>query len=250
MYIYWRYTLKDEYILLHKMISIVIPTWNEERYLPNLLRCIKKQTFKDYEIIIADADSTDKTKEIAKKNGCRIINGGMPSAGRNNGAKVAKGELIAFFDADVKFDDNFLRKSVEEITMRKIDVAGVQIIPQTDRLIDILFLKIFNCLLNFVQYFYPSAYGGGLFCKKELHKKVNGFDEKIILGEDIDYVQRCSKYGKFRILKNDKIYFCMRRFEKNGRWKTAIKHTLSAVYRIIFGQIRKNIFKYEMRWDR
>ena len=54
------------------MISIIIPAYNEGKYLPKLLKCIKDQTYKNYEVIVADADSKDKTKEIAKKFGCRI----------------------------------------------------------------------------------------------------------------------------------------------------------------------------------
>ena len=51
------------------MLSIIIPTYNEEEYLPKLLNCIKNQTHKDYEIIVADANSKDKTRQIAKKYG-------------------------------------------------------------------------------------------------------------------------------------------------------------------------------------
>ena len=82
------------------MISIVIPAYNEERYLPILLDCIKKQTYKNHEIIVADANSTDSTRQIAKKYGCKVVKGGMPGIGRNNGAKAAKGEMLLFLDAD------------------------------------------------------------------------------------------------------------------------------------------------------
>ena len=90
------------------MLSIIIPAYNEEKYLPRLLRCIKEQTYKDYEIIIADANSTDKTRQIAKKYGCKIAKGGLPAVGRNNGAKIAKGDILLFLDADAKFNKNFL----------------------------------------------------------------------------------------------------------------------------------------------
>ncbi len=74
-------------------LSIVVPAYNEEKYLPKLLSCIKKQTYKDCEIIVADANSRDRTKETAKKYGCKIVkSGGLPAIGRNNGAKAAKGD--------------------------------------------------------------------------------------------------------------------------------------------------------------
>ena len=74
------------------ILSIIIPTYNEEEYLPVLLDSIKSQSFDDYEIIVADANSTDKTREIAESYGCIVVAGGLPAVGRNNGAKIAKGE--------------------------------------------------------------------------------------------------------------------------------------------------------------
>ena len=59
------------------ILSIIIPTYNEEEYLPNLLESIEKQSFTDYEIIIADANSTDRTREIAEEHGCTIVEGAV-----------------------------------------------------------------------------------------------------------------------------------------------------------------------------
>ena len=54
-------------------ISIIIPAYNEEEYLPKLLESIEKQDFKDYEVIIADANSSDNTREIAESYGCTVV---------------------------------------------------------------------------------------------------------------------------------------------------------------------------------
>ena len=67
--------------------------FDEEEYLPVLLDSIKEQSFKDYEIIVADANSTDRTREIAEEYGCTVVDGGMPAVGRNRGPEVAKGEI-------------------------------------------------------------------------------------------------------------------------------------------------------------
>lgn len=232
------------------MISIVIPTWNEEKYIPKLLNCIKKQTYKDYEIIVADDNSTDKTEQIAKKYGCKIVGGGTPAFGRNNGAKMAKGNILLFLDADVQFNNDFLKNALSEIKKMKLDVAGVYIYPLSNKFIDKVYLKIFNFCIFTTQFFYPNAYGGGIFCKKWLHKKVKGFDETIKLGEDLEYVNRCGKFGRFRIIKSGKVYFSMRRFDNEGRLKVGFRHFLSASYRILFGQIRSNIFNYNLRYKK
>ena len=80
------------------MLSIIIITKNEEKCLPRLLESIKRQNFRDYEIIVSDAQSTDRTREIALAYGCKIVEGGLPSVGRNNGARVAKGEILLFLE--------------------------------------------------------------------------------------------------------------------------------------------------------
>ena len=141
------------------MLSIIIPAYNEEEYLPKLLKCIKNQTCKDYEVIVADADSKDKTRQVAKKHGCKIVKGGLPAVGRNSGAKIAKGDILLFLDADVWFDDNFLKNAIDEFQKRKLDVAGFYIHPIGDNVVDKIFFAIFNLWIFSTQFFYPNASG-------------------------------------------------------------------------------------------
>jgi len=232
------------------MISIIIPAFNEEGYLPRLLESIKKQAYKNYEIIVADANSKDKTRQIAKRYGCRIVKGGMPAVGRNNAAKAAKGDILLFLDADIQFDKNFLKNTIKEFEERNLNVAGCYIRPLGNNIIDKIFFEIFNLWIFITQFFYPNASGSGIFCKKWLHKKVQGFDETIKLSEDMDYVKKCSRYGKFRILRTAKSYVSMRRFEKEGRFKVGLKLFLSALYRLFFGEIRSDVFKYNLRYKK
>ena len=95
-------------------LSIIIPTLNEEDYLPLLLESIKKQNFAEGEVIVADARSQDKTVEIAKSYGCKVVPGGLPPKARNEGAKKARGELFLFLDADVVLPENSLEKFLKE----------------------------------------------------------------------------------------------------------------------------------------
>src|SRR6056297_2678752 len=83
------------------MLSIIIPTLNEEDFLKNTLKEIKRQDFENYEIIVADAGSNDNTKEIAKDFNCKIVEGGSPAQGRNSGAEVAQGDILLFLDSDL-----------------------------------------------------------------------------------------------------------------------------------------------------
>ena len=229
------------------MISIIIPAFNEERYLPRLLECIKKQSYNDYEVIVADANSTDKTAKVAKKYGCRIVKGGMPAVGRNNGAKAAKGNILLFLDADVQVDKNFLEKALDEYDSRKLDIAGCYLTPDSKNAFDRLGHSILNGWFFVMQYAWPHMVGQCIFSRKTIHKKLNGFDESILFAEDNDYVKRGSKFGKFRILNSVRITASTRRFKYENRFVLALKYLLCPFYRIIFGEIRTNIFKYKMK---
>ena len=153
------------------MLSIVIPTLNEENYLPRLLNCLKKQKFKDYEIIVADADSKDKTREIAKSFGCRVVKGGLPSAGKNAGARISKGNLILFLDADVLLPDNFFENTLKEFKERKLCITTFCLVPiSKSRIPKILFNILYNYPLRIFEKRW--AHGAmGILVKKGLHNR-------------------------------------------------------------------------------
>ncbi|VVB78870.1 Glycosyltransferase AglI [uncultured archaeon] len=230
------------------MLSIIIITRNEEKYLPRLLKSIQKQNFKDYEIIVADAASTDKTREIAKSFGCKVVKGGLPSVGRNNGVKAAKRDLLIFFDADVVLPKNFLEKNLSEFKKRKVDAATVTLVPNSKRIVDKGFYVFYNNYLRMLEKISPYAVGGCIISTREIFDKINGFDETIKMAEDVDFVNRCSKNGgKFRILKSVPILYDVRRFDREGRVRMAVKYLYLGVYMILFGQTKKSPFKYDLQ---
>ena len=229
------------------MLSIIIPTYNEEKYLPSLLKSIEEQHFKDSEIIISDADSQDNTLKIARSFGSRIVKGGHPAKGRNNGALASKGEILLFLDSDIILEKNFLRDCLRQIKEDKLDVAGCYLKPIGNHLLDRIFFYIFNSWTFVTQFFYPNASGAAIFCKKKIFDKVFGFDENLKLSEDMDFVKRCGKISRFRLL-NKRVLVSMRRFEKEGRLKVGSKLLMSAIYRLIFGEIRSDVFKYNLKY--
>jgi len=158
---------------------------------------------------------------------------------------VLKGER---FLKNLSFEKNYLQKAITEIKKRNLGVAGSRIMPIGNHPLDAVFFAIFNLWAEATQLFYPNASGCGIFCKKSLHEKIKGFDEKIKLSEDMDYVMRAGKVEKFRILKSTKVNVSMRRFEKEGRFKIGFKLLFSAIYRAIFGEIRSDVFKYDLRY--
>ncbi len=227
------------------MLSIIIPTLNEEKHLSVLLPSIKKQGYKNYEIIVADAGSADNTLKIAKASNCITINGGLPAVGRNNGAKIAKGNYLLFLDADVILPGNFLKTAIDEFENKNIDIASCRIIPLSNKKIDFILHGVANFYMLITQRFYPHAPGFCILIKKNIHNAIRGFNEKLKLAEDHAYVNRAKKHGKFKILRLPKIFVSVRRLETDGRINISIKYILCEIYRMIFGEIKTNIFGYK-----
>jgi len=229
------------------LLSIIIPTLNEQNFLPLLLDSIKKQSFSDYEIIVADAGSEDKTVEIAKNYGCQVVAGGLPAKGRNEGAKVAQGDLFLFLDADTILPQNFLKNALKEFQKRKLKVASCFLQPWGEKnFLKFLYNLFYNWPALILEKIFP--YGSGfIMVKKEIHQKISGFDEEIKLSEDVFYIRRASKFGKFRMLRSNKIFYSQRRFEKEGWIRTCLKYYFGYLHTYFFGPVKSDIFKNKDR---
>lgn len=199
------------------ILSIIIPTYNEEKYLPTLLDSIKKQKFDDYEVIISDANSTDKTREIAEKYGCIITEGGLPAVGRNNGAKIAKGEYLLFLDSDLKLTDDYLRDTIYEFKMENLGIAITQMKPLSKKSEDKLLHYLANLFMIGIENIKPHGAGCyGIIVQKELHDKNGGFNEDLTFGEDSEYIRRLGNIERFKVLRKPRIGVSTRRLEKEG----------------------------------
>jgi glycosyltransferase involved in cell wall biosynthesis len=184
------------------MLSIIVPTLNEEDYLPNLLNSLEQQTYQDFEVIIADADSTDRTKEIAQRYGAKIVKGGILTVGRNSGAKVAKGELLLFLDADVLIEPHFIDKAIKEFNRRNLDMASFYFNKKVDNINSKIIYHLADASKKVRQYTkYPDGSGGCLLIKKDIFDSVKGFNEKAIYGEDVEFLRRVVKKGyKYKVI--------------------------------------------------
>lgn len=224
------------------MISIVIPTLNEENCLPLLLESIKKQDFSDHEVIVADAGSSDKTKKIAEGFGYKIVPGGVPPEGKNLGAEYAQGEIVFFIDADVVLPPAFFKDALAEFKKRGLGI-GSFCLQSKNKIHDFLL----SCLYNF-----PSKIGEKILpqamsvfmVEKIIHEKIGGFDEKIKIGEELDYIRKGRKFGKFGVLKGVSVLTSSRRFQKDGWMGTWLKYFLCQIHMLFFGPVKSDIFKY------
>ena len=225
-------------------ISVIIPTYNEEEYLPKLLDCLKSQTLDDFEIIVADADSTDRTADIAREYGARVVRGGMPAVGRNAGAAVAEGDYYFFFDADVKFSKHFLENAYNEMNERFVDVATCETRPLSNVPLDRMMHDFANLYVKLNQFTNPMAPGYCILIHSRLFHRVGGFDEDVKHAEDFDLIRRAAKLRPFRVLNSVSVNVSVRRYRKEGRL-AFIGHSLAVSWHRTFkGEITED-FDYE-----
>lgn len=229
-------------------LSIIIPTLNEQGYLSKLLSEIKRQNFNDLEIIVADAASNDETIKIAYEFGCKVVAGGSPAKGRNEGAKAAKSELLLFMDADTLFlPENFFEKAISDLEKRKLGIAAFPIFVAGNK-VDKMIYKLYNLWVFLVQKFLPYA-SNAILVKKSVHETILGFDEQIKIAEDHDYARRASRVSKFGLIKTKPILTSARRFEAEGRLRTYFKYFLVGFF-MLFGPIKLNIVKYRFDYPK
>ncbi|MDD5753020.1 MAG: glycosyltransferase [Candidatus Pacebacteria bacterium] len=232
------------------MLSIIIPTLNEEKNLFIILSCIAKEKIKNLEIIIADAGSKDKTIEIAKQFDCVITDGGLPACGRNKGAKIAKGDILLFLDADLLLSQDFIKKSLKTFKEERLAIASFPIYPQKNNIYlnPLTMNLIYNYPQRILERIFPLG-AMGIMVRKDVYEKVKGFDETIKLAEDHCFVQDCANLGKFGTIECASVYMPTRRFEKDGYFRTGIKYLLCSLHMIFIGPVRSDILKYTFDYE-
>lgn len=219
--------------------------------MPKLLLSINKQEYNNKEVIVADNNSTDRTRAIAEEYGVKIVNGGPVAEGRNNGAKHAKGDILLFLDADVILPDAyFLEFVLREFERRKLAIATCLPAPISDKKIDRIFHNFFNVYTKLLEAIMPHTPGFCILVKRGVHEALGGFDEEIKLAEDHDYAQRAVEFGKFGILHCKKIPVSVRRFEKDGRLKVAAKYLFCELHMMMLGSVKTDIFKYKFGYGK
>jgi glycosyltransferase involved in cell wall biosynthesis len=226
-------------------LSVIIPTLNEAETLPDLLDALQSQTRPPDEIIVADAGSKDDTREVAQARNVRVVQGGLPGAGRNAGARAATGDFFLFLDADVAPPPNFIADGLQEIEEDGYDTATCLMEPLSDDLPTQIMTEATNLFLQVVQYFVPHAPGFCIWARRQVHEAIGGFDESARMAEDHDYVQRAAKYGKFAVLTQVRIPVSMRRVENEGLIKLSLKYLWTEMYALAGKPVYSTPFEYQ-----
>jgi glycosyltransferase involved in cell wall biosynthesis len=223
--------------------SIIITTLNEEMFLPRLLDDLKNQTFDNFEVIIVDGKSADKTFDIARSFKESLINVGIVISGkrefcyqRNLGARYANSYWLIFMDADNRVPRNFVEQIHNHLENTSPDLFTCcpEILSKyfDERLSEV----VLNFGLHFMKKLgYPFLLGSMIGIKKHVFEDVGGFNEKIHYAEDTDLSKRIRKRGySYEVFSNPKYKYDFRRLRKVGLLGMIFTY-LKLRYRQIFG---------------
>lgn len=230
-------------------ISIIIPTFNEATYIDRLLMALDRQNYKDFEVIVSDAQSKDGIKEVIEKFK-RSINLKFieappkgPGFGRNQGAKIASGEWLLFLDADVDIaDPDFLHVLLSQTQNRGWTTASAKMTIDNRFRFDLGVWFFYHYQKFLAHTKHPVAQGYCILTKRAVFEANHGFNEKILLGEDNDYVSRVRNFGFI----DKTYYFIDKRRNKNEGLKFIFKATANEIYRHTHGyNLEANRYAYE-----
>jgi glycosyltransferase involved in cell wall biosynthesis len=207
--------------------SVVIPALNEEKYLPLLLRDLTKQSFANFEVIVVNGNSEDKTvakaETFSKKLKLSILNTEVRNVSfqRNIGAEKAKANWIIFMDADNRLPEYFLTGLQYQLlkdptidcftTWTKLKSAS-----GIERLIELSINYGLELTENMGK---PFALGALIGCNKTVFKQIK-FDTKMTINEDSKFVNDAHLAGfKFMLLREPQFFYSSRRIKKEGNLK-------------------------------
>jgi glycosyltransferase involved in cell wall biosynthesis len=111
-------------------LSVVIPTWNEEAWLPRLLQNIRTN-LAELDVVVADNDSTDATRWVARSFDARVVPGGRPAAARNSGAGAVDGDTLLFLDADTLVPPGTLGEALDALRRQRVVGVHARLYPMT-----------------------------------------------------------------------------------------------------------------------
>lgn len=180
------------------LVSVIVPTYNSAVFLDACLASVKAQTYPNIELIVVDNNSTDGTKDIAKKYTEHVFNKGPErSAQRNFGVKQSSGQYVLIIDSDMELTSNIVSSCVEKIG----EEAKAVIIPEES--FGIGFWAKCKAL---ERSFYVGIdwMEAARFFTREVFNQMNGYDEENTGTEDYDLPQRIeAKYGRRSITRTD-----------------------------------------------
>ena len=228
------------------MISIIIPTLNEEKVLRRTLENLRRIDVVNYEIIVSDGGSKDKTVEIAESLADKVIGNNSErrqtiAEGRNAGAAAATGEIFLFLDADVIIPEinEFISQTIRAFAINSKLVGltvFLKVLPEHVTISDKLFFGIVNRVNQFSNnvLHIGAAAGECQMVRASSFKQLGGFNPKLAVGEDQDLFARLSKIGKTWVETGLHVFHTSRRAHEIGWLKLHFLWWINLLYIKIF----------------
>lgn len=184
------------------MISFVVPAYNEEAELPATLQAIGAAAGtanQAHEIIVVDDASTDRTAAIAAEFGARVVPVKLRqiAAVRNAGARVARGDVLFFVDADTRIAAVHI---TEGLAALEAGCAGGSARVELDQAVP-LWARVFLRTFSTVYFALKLGVGAFIFTRRETFEAVGGFDEQYFAGEEAYLSIALKRRGPFKILR-------------------------------------------------
>lgn len=217
-------------------LSLVIPAYNEESFLPRLLEtvAVARKTYRRgpdaVQVIVADNDSCDATATVAEDFGCEVVQVLKRRIGivRNGGAEAALGEILAFVDADMQIHPETFNEIENSLTTGRV-VAGA-----TGVRFERMSLGIAVTYALFMPFVWLTGMDTGVvFCRREDFREIGGYDERRSFAEDVQFLLDLKKLGRRRgqkltRLRRVKSVVSTRKFDSYGDW-----HYFTEMYRLL-----------------
>jgi glycosyltransferase involved in cell wall biosynthesis len=222
--------------------SIIIPTLNEEKFLPELLTSLTHQTVKNFDVVVVDGASVDRTVTVARRYTSKLsltivtCDKAGVSRQRNVGAKTAKSNWLIFVDADSVLLSNFIERVDQYIrrTHAKFFTTWFKA-DREDSIHDIAAFLFMSSIQASILIKKPWAPGPLTVVRRDAFDTVGGYNENITYGEDHELsVAIYRKKIHFQILREVLYIYNFRRYRKEGSLKTfdrTIRSTVNVILR-------------------
>ena len=210
------------------LISVVIPAFNEESYLPATLSSLRDAISAcrcRTEVIVVDNGSADCTIEVARSFGATVVHEAVHNISRvrSAGASVARGDVLAFVDADTIVPSYFLERVAEDLGDLACFGGSADIVQTPASKVLRAYLKAWRWLgirLGMAQ-------DAAQFCRRSAFDLLKGYDESYFMGEDVDFYWRLQRLctipgGHVTFLDDVKVVPSPRRFDLTPTWRTLI----------------------------
>jgi glycosyltransferase involved in cell wall biosynthesis len=241
--------------MLKPTFSIIIPALNEEKFLPRLLESLILQSDKDFEVIVVDGNSKDKTVEVArtfakKLPGFKLVT--CPKASlpyqRNMGARQAHGDWLVFVDADGEFLPQFIERSKVYIQTHEVNLFTTWWRADTDENKDAQVALLANLTIELTLVFHrPHAPGPLTIVSRAAYDTVDGYDEDYAFTEDLDFGLRLGKAGYTLAILRETLYvWSLRRIRKEGTFKVVQSYAKAAALALVAQRAPKAMPGYIM----